>query len=266
MDKLNTIKIFLYENKRKIIVIACLLIVMLTITLLFLNKNNYKTESLVYENLVKESSSKKEELNQETELYYVDVKGEVTVPGVYSLNKGKRVVDAINIAGGVKEKGDTSLLNLSMELRDGMVIIVYSKDEIKDYELNPISNKKEETICNDKVINDACWVNSNKDIITNISDKTVIKDETLNKEITTDTNKEAKEKAKSNKEVTTSKININSSTIKELMTLPGIGESKAQAIVDYRTKNGNFQTIQDIKKVSGIGDATFEKFKDQITI
>ncbi|BAL80970.1 helix-hairpin-helix domain-containing protein [Caldisericum exile] len=64
----------------------------------------------------------------------------------------------------------------------------------------------------------------------------------------------------------TNKVNINKATKEELMTLPGIGEAKAQAIIDYRTKNGPFKTIHDIVNVSGIGEKTFEKIQDLITV
>ena len=62
------------------------------------------------------------------------------------------------------------------------------------------------------------------------------------------------------------KININTASAEELDKLPGIGPSIAKAIVDYRTKNGPFKKIEDINDVKGIGDALFEKIKDQITI
>jgi len=62
------------------------------------------------------------------------------------------------------------------------------------------------------------------------------------------------------------KVNINTATTEELSTLPGIGPTKAQSIIDYRTTNGPFQSIEDIKNVRGIGDATFEKLKDRITV
>jgi len=62
------------------------------------------------------------------------------------------------------------------------------------------------------------------------------------------------------------KININTATIDELMTLSGVGESKAKAIIVYREENGNFKTIEDLKNVSGIGDALFESIKDGITV
>ena len=61
------------------------------------------------------------------------------------------------------------------------------------------------------------------------------------------------------------KININSADVAELTGLSGIGEAKAKAIIQYRNENGNFTNIEDIKNVSGIGDALFEKISNQIT-
>ena len=61
-------------------------------------------------------------------------------------------------------------------------------------------------------------------------------------------------------------ININTANLEELDTLPGIGPSKAQAIIDYRMLNGNFQALEDIMKVSGIGQATFDDIKGLITV
>jgi competence protein ComEA len=61
-------------------------------------------------------------------------------------------------------------------------------------------------------------------------------------------------------------VNINTATKEELDSLPGIGPVKAQAIVDYRTKNGPFKSIDDLKKVSGIGEATFDKIKGGVAL
>lgn len=61
------------------------------------------------------------------------------------------------------------------------------------------------------------------------------------------------------------KININDSNEEQLMTLPGVGEATAKKIIEYR-KNGNFETIEDIKNVSGIGDSKFDKIRDKITV
>ena len=62
------------------------------------------------------------------------------------------------------------------------------------------------------------------------------------------------------------KINLNTATKIELMTLAGIGEAKAESIIKYRESNGRFNAIEDIKNISGIGDATFEKLKERLTI
>jgi len=61
-------------------------------------------------------------------------------------------------------------------------------------------------------------------------------------------------------------VNINTATLEELDSLPGIGPTTAQKIIDYRTENGPFSVIEDIMNVSGIGPATFEDIKDLITV
>lgn len=60
-------------------------------------------------------------------------------------------------------------------------------------------------------------------------------------------------------------IDVNSASIRDLEKLPGVGPSKAQAIVEYRKKNGAFKKIQDLLKVSGIGKVTLKKFSNMIT-
>lgn len=66
--------------------------------------------------------------------------------------------------------------------------------------------------------------------------------------------------------VSEEKISINTATIASLDTLPGIGSVIARRIVSYRTSHGSFSTIEDLKKVSGIGDALFEQIKDLICL
>ena len=70
----------------------------------------------------------------------------------------------------------------------------------------------------------------------------------------------------SNTSPSNTKVNINTANLETLETLTGIGKSKAQSIIDYREQNGNFTSIEDIKKVSGIGDSIYEKIKDHITV
>jgi competence protein ComEA len=61
-------------------------------------------------------------------------------------------------------------------------------------------------------------------------------------------------------------ININSASVAELVTLPGIGDKIAQAVIDHRTAKGPFKAAEDLKDVKGIGDAKYETIKDLITV
>ena len=80
--------------------------------------------------------------------------------------------------------------------------------------------------------------------------------------LVTDTAKGTSPNGQSQKE----KISINQGSVQELMTLTGIGETKAEAIISYRKINGPFQRIEDIMKVNGIKDAMYNKIKDDIVI
>lgn len=62
------------------------------------------------------------------------------------------------------------------------------------------------------------------------------------------------------------KVNLNTATKEELITLAGIGESKADSIIKYREEHGKFQSIEDIKQIEGIKDGVFQKIKDLITV
>lgn len=61
-------------------------------------------------------------------------------------------------------------------------------------------------------------------------------------------------------------VNLNSATKDELVALPGIGPSKAQAIIDYRTQNGPFRSVDEVRKVRGIGEKLFQQLKPELTI
>lgn len=192
----------------------------------------------------------KNDNKSDDEQLIVDIKGEVKRPGVYFLDKGKRVIDVVNKAGGFTKQADSSVNNLSKKITDEMVIVIYSKSQVEEY---AVTKEKEQNViekCNtEKIVNNSC-VESNKSIgkATNES-----KNNSTTKSKTVD---ESPNESK--------KVSINTASKEELMTLTGIGESKAIAIIEYRS-NKKFETIEEIKEVSGIGDALFEKIKDYIT-
>ena len=195
-------------------------------------KSNTKNTSVVIKKSKNLSSLKKEE---QEEYFKVDIKGEVNNPGIYSLKINSRVIDVINSAGGLSENADTTVLNLSKKIKDEMVIIVYSKEEVADFKKTKEIEKQVQDKCvkkdSDSLINDGC-----------IDDKTTV----------SDTN--------------SSKININTASIQELKNLPGIGEAKAKNIIDTRNKNGLFKSIDDIKNIEGIGESIYAQIKDFITV
>lgn len=230
------IKILKYYWKYLFIFIS---VVFIFIGTYFMFKDN--TYNLEVEN--KLASNKEEKKNTSSKTIYVDVKGAVKNPGVYELSNTSRVIDAINLAGGLSDLADTINLNLSKKLSDEMIIIVYTKTELSTY-YKKNNNRNAvcaslECVCIDDY-NDAC----------------------ISKESANKSNSKTDNTTKS----TNSKVSINTATKEELMTLSGIGESKAEKIITYRNDNGKFNSIEDLKKVSGIGDSIFEKIKDKITL
>lgn len=230
---------FHYRYRKQIIIGSLLLIIFISIISFGVYKIFNKKEDTPKKSLIvakkdsdKKSSNDKDKDKEEDTLYQVDIKGEVNTPGIYSLKEGSRVIDVINTANGLTENADTTVINLSKKIIDEMVIIIYSREEVADF----INTKRIESelinYCSDgfSLHNDACISN----------------DDTSN-----DTNN--------------SLININSASKEDLMTLPGVGEAKADSIIEYRNSNGEFKSIEDIKNVSGIGDSLFAKIKEYIT-
>ena len=183
-----------------------------------------------------------EEELPEVDKIKINIKGAVVNSGVYELDSGSRVIDAINISGGLLKNADTSILNLSKKLKDEDVVVIYTSEEVKKIKEGNVIIQYIEKECNcPDVENSAC----------------IDLDSLISNNIKKDNDNETSNNI--------SKISINTATLEQLQTLDGIGKSKAEAIIEYRTKNGLFKTIEDIKNVSGIGDAAFEKIKDNIT-
>lgn len=212
---------------KKVIYILIGISIILTIAIFIIYKNNFEVSEEIID-LTNDDIEEENDDKKEDEIkeIFVDIKGAIVNPGIYKVEVSSRVNDVINLAGGLLENADTSKINLAKKVTDEMTIIIYTKEEIQ----NRISSN--ECICNcEDIKNDAC-VNDDKN---DNSEGNMV-------------------------------VNINTAGIKEFLILPGIGEAKAEEIISYRNSNGLFENIDDIKKVSGIGDALFEKIKIYITV
>jgi len=227
-----SLKEFIYFNKGKLIVFIFLVLIGVVFFGYFYYERVYNDDKENKIDEVNVSLEKVEKVEDEkAEMCFFDIKGEVVKPGVYSIDCSKRLIDAINIAGGLTKNSDTSVLNLSKKIEDGLVFIVYSKKEVSAYLETLKETEKKQSICNNSnVENSGC-------IVDNSSNNT----------------------GKNNL------ININVASLSELMTLTGIGESKAKSIIEYRKKTP-FKKIEDILNVEGIGESIYVNIKENITI
>ena len=150
-------------------------------------------------------------VSQSNSKVMIDVGGEVIKPGVYELNNGDRVNDALVAAGGLSAKADRDWVEKNL-------------------------NKAEKVVDGQKIF------------IPKVGEE--VKTENVLGSSTTE-----------------SKIvRINTATVEQLDTLSGIGPAMAQRIIDYRTQNGGFKNVEELKLVSGIGDKLFEKIKDDVAL
>lgn len=213
--------------------ITIILFILIIIYIVFTQR---KLDEQKYESIDIVSAIEKEETKENNEVikYHVDIKGAIKNPGVYLVDSNLTVNDVIKLAGGLNKEADTSLINLAKKITDEMVIIIYTKEEVKKSNIvdTVIKVVEKECVC-PNIENDGCI-------------NTEIKDDITNKE---------------NHKL----ININTATKAELQTINGIGEAKANNIIKYREEFGNFKTIEDLKKVDGIGDNLYETIKIYIT-
>ena len=236
-------KIKYYLEKYKIVIILILLGIILVSSLLYSIIRPDKKEKIdqikIEEKEVKEEKTIEEKIK-------VDIKGYIANPGVYEMDNDSRVIDVINKAGGLKEEANTEYINLSKKIVDEMIIIIYSNNEVEKYK----ETEKEiiyieyECVCPDNK-NDAC-----------IKEEDIVNTNGVKTEKIEENSSEKKDEL----------VSINTGTLDELMTLSGIGESKAQAIIEYREKNGKFEKLEDIMNVSGIGESAYSKIKDNIKL
>ena len=238
----------IFEDDRIKFFMLCIIIVLQVITVstiilcsdCFNNVNEQESNSEI---AIVEKNEEKESVTVDfLSNVRVDVKGAVKKSGVYELDSNSRVIDAINLAGGLKSNASTKYLNLSKKITDEMVIYVYTNNQVKSMGIK--EEVKEECKC--PTIDTSICAGSN--IIVSVKDdSTIIEGNTTNQE-------------------NSNKVSLNKASKDELMTLSGVGESKALAIIEYRDKNGGFKVLEDIMNVSGIGEALYNKIKDYITL
>ena len=221
-------------NKKTKIIIIAILVVLLGAIIYYVygreTPENNKNAIIPYEDETIQSkenniSEDKSEENS-TEKIIIYIAGAIKKEGVYELEEGSRISDAIEQAEGLKEEADITNINLAYKLEDGMKIRIPTQTENNEKDINKISEE---------------YITKNSGL------------ETEN--IIEDTSKEKEEK-----------IDINKATQEELETLSGIGPSTANKIVQYRKDNGNFKSIEDIKNVNGIGESKYNEIKEKIIV
>ena len=220
-------------NKKIVVYIIIISVIALIIYEIAIKKENL-IENITDINTIEtseEDETKEQEEVDITKEIMVYITGEVKNPGIYELEENSRIKDVIEKAGGLKETADITDINLATILQDEDKITIPTKDKKMEEKQNTEriqSNKQSKTT--EKSQN-----------TTSISTNTTGKNQNT-------------------------KVNINTATQTELETLPGIGPSTASKIVSYRKENGKFKSIEEIKKVNGIGESKYKKIKELIKV
>ncbi|PRS15900.1 helix-hairpin-helix domain-containing protein [Bacillus sp. FSL K6-4563] len=187
--------------------------IIITFFLLAGNKESTREPSVLKGDQDKQVTleDKEEKTDNESSSIFVEVKGAVKKPGVYTFQSDARVEEAIRRAGGFTSKADTIEINQAAKLEDSMMIYVRKQGEAE----------REAQIA----VVDAPSGN---------------------------------EKSQG--------VNVNQADAAELQTINGIGPAKAEAIITYREEHGEFQQIEDLRNISGFGEKTIERLKNELTV
>ena len=167
------------------------------------------------------------------EYIYVDVSGAVNSPMVVCIPFGSRVFEAIDAAGGRNAESSVKYLNLASVCEDGQKIYVPTVAETETAEATG-----------------STLPGQTEDRSSSMG---------LQKQEESGGGKDGQASAGG-------KVNINTAGSEELQSLPGVGPAIASRIIDYRNTNGSFQSVEEIKSVSGIGEKIYEKLKDEICV
>lgn len=170
----------------------------------------------------------------EPDFISVHVAGEVNGPGVVQMEPGDRVIDAIKKVGGITDVADTTSLNLAAPLVDGTQVFVPQRQTPSTFQRSNTELEGEIAPETNVVSSPPITTNPIYSPTSQVADTTVMQ-----------------------------LVNPNTATLVQLETLNGIGPALAQAIVDERQFN-EFSTPEDLLKVSGIGEAKLEKFREDL--
>ena len=217
----------LLDNKEKTIRIVIILLIAIAAVFVFFIQPKKSDDGIAYENSSSYESTSSYDASEDTNVVICDVSGAVNSPQVVELKKGDRIEDAIQAAGGLTAKADISNINRAAVVNDGDKILIPEKGAAVDASQQEQSSAPEQLQASQAGQPDQ----------------------------STGTQTPA-----------SGKININSADSDQLQTITGVGPVTAQKIIDYRTQNGAFRRIEDLTNVSGIGEKTFEKMKDQICV
>ena len=171
----------------------------------------------------------------ENQSIFVHVCGAVKNPGVYELAEEMRVYQAVEAAGGFLPEACEEYVNQAGMLTDGRRLYIPTRDEVSRLEASGEDMRMAELLLQPEGETDQTGGGQ---------------DSRQNKAPT---------------EETAGLVNINTASLEELCTLPGIGEGKAVSIISYRESTGRFEQIEDIMKVEGIKEGLFGKIRDLIT-
>ncbi|OOM72934.1 helix-hairpin-helix domain-containing protein [Clostridium sp. BL-8] len=218
------------KDKKKIGISVILIIVMIVLGITYL-KSGFKelkkndTENIFVDDAESINTSVKENNSRKESDNHTDKKAETVQP------KDKRIV--VEIKGEVK-RPDVYMLDENSIIKD---LIEAAGGLTENADLSNINRAKKL---------------QDHDLIY-IANKNEIVNGTQNVN-----------QSSNNNENNSKKVNINNATLEELKTIKGVGDAKAKSIIEYREQNGGFKTIDDIKKVTGIGEKMFETIKEQI--
>lgn len=184
---------------------------------------------------------------------YVHVCGAVEQPGVYELEPGCRVYEAVQAAGGFAEDAEQNYVNQAQALDDGVKLVIPTQEEATAVE-------ERETVSPAGTTQDGA------------SEKNGIGQAGREKEIgivggTSPDGKSGEEGGGTGAAAASGgRININTASEAELCEIPGVGATRAAAIAAYRESHGAFGKPEDIMNVNGIKEGMYEKIKDSISV